>query len=139
MSESIPHVVHALRTKRDEIFRQIGDLERRATKLRAQLATLDAATSLLVPGHSREVVKQRTRYFARNELVRLVMDALRKAERPLGLSEIAAYAMQAKGLPVSASGPVAGMVATVLTKQVTHGSITKTGKARGTRWLITSP
>jgi hypothetical protein len=137
MSESIPHVVRSIRAKRDEIFQQIADLEKRAVRLRAQLTTLDAAAALLVPDHTREINTRRNRYFARNELTRLVMDTFRKSDRPLGLAEIGAYVTRAKGLPSSASEPLKGMILAVLTKQVRQGSVTKTGHTRDARWSIT--
>jgi hypothetical protein len=61
MSESIPHVVSAIKAKRLEIAAQVQDAERKLAKLRAALANLDAAAVLLIPGHP-EGIPKRQRY-----------------------------------------------------------------------------
>jgi hypothetical protein len=137
MSESIPHVVSAIKAKRDEIFRQITDLEARVMKLRASLASLDAAAVLLVPDHSGQIVRRRTRYFARNELSRLALDGLRKVGSPMSLSQIAAHAIKERNLPDSSLSIVMDMLFPVLRKLVGRGSVIKTGHTRDAKWAVT--
>jgi hypothetical protein len=85
MSET--HVISALRAKRLEIAAHVHDTEKKLAKLRASLANLDAAMNLLTPGHPDAVPPRRgyrrTKYFARNELPRLALDAF---ARQRGLS-----------------------------------------------------
>lgn len=136
MSESVSHVVSAIRTKRDEIIRQIGEMERRLHKLRSSLASLEAAGAILAPDHGGQFKKRRLRYFARNELSRLALDALRKASGPLSLSEVAMYAIKAKALPTNAEQAVKDMLFPALRNHVASGRIIKTGETRDARWSI---
>jgi hypothetical protein len=96
------HVVSALRAKRAEISGHIHDLEKRIARQRANLANLDATIKLFVPNPNAIPPKRayrRTRYFAHNELSRLVQDALRTASGPLTSAQMAAAVMQAKEMP----------------------------------------
>ena len=62
--------------------------------------------ALLTPDHPDAIPPRRgyrrTKYFARNELPRLALDALRKAGGPIAAAEIAAGAIRDKALPASA-------------------------------------
>ena len=140
MSESIPHVVSAIKAKRLEIAAQVQDAERKLAKLRAALANLDAAAVLLIPGHPEGIPKrqryQPSRYFSKNELPRLVLEALRKAPGPLLTDEIARYAMHANGITPAAQESVIKPVIAALRILVRRGTVTKTGVARGARWAI---
>src|ERR1700730_5083187 len=100
MTES--HVVSAVRLKGAEISGHIHDLEKRITRQRANLANLDATIRLFSPSTNPDAIPpkrayRRTRYFARNELSRFVMDALRLATGPLAAADIATAVMRAKG------------------------------------------
>jgi hypothetical protein len=142
MSESIPHVVSAIKAKRLEIAAQVQDAERKLAKLRAALANLDAAAVLLIPGHPEGIPKrqryQPSKYFGRNELPRLVLEALRKAPGPLLTDEIATYAMHANGITPAAKESVIKPVIAALRVLVRRGTVVKTGVANGARWAITS-
>jgi len=138
MSESIPHVVSAIKTKRDEIVRQIDGLEVRLRALRSSLASLEAAAVILAPHHGAEFRKRRTRYFARNELSRMTLDALRNAKAPLSLRDLAFHAIKAKGLPASAEPAVLELLTGVLRKHAASGSVIKTGSTRDARWSLDS-
>jgi hypothetical protein len=96
------HVVSALRLKRAEISGHVHDLEKRIARQRANLANLDATIKLFSPSTNPDAIPpkrayRRTRYFAHNELSRLIQDALRTASRPLTSAQMAAAVMQAKG------------------------------------------
>jgi hypothetical protein len=98
------HVVSALRLKRAEISGHIHDLEKRIARQRANLANLDATIKLFSPSTNPDAIPpkrayRRTRYFAHNELSRLIQDALRTASRPLTSAQMAAAVMQAKEMP----------------------------------------
>jgi len=141
MSESIPHVVSAIKAKRVEIAAQVQDAERKLAKLRAALANLDAAAVLLIPGHP-EGVTPRTRYhpskyFGRNELPRLILEGLRKAPGPLLTDEIARHAMHANGITPNAKESVIKPVIAALRILVRRGTVTKSGTSRDARWSIT--
>jgi hypothetical protein len=138
MSET--HVISALRAKRLEIAAHVHDTEKKLAKLRASLANLDAAMTLLTPGHPDAVPPRRgyrrTKYFARNELPRLTLDALRKAAGPITAGEIAAGAIRDKGLPASTKEAVTEMVLGTLRGLVRRGTAVKIGSSRNARWAI---
>jgi uncharacterized membrane-anchored protein len=140
MSESIPHVVSAIKAKRVEIAAQVQEAERRLAKLRAALANLDAAAVLLIPGHPEGIPRrqryQPSKYFGRNELPRLVLEALRKAPGPLLTDEIARYVMHANGITPSAKESVIKPVIAALRVLVRRGTVTKTGAGPASRWAI---
>ena len=75
------HAIAGLRKRREEITGQVHDAETRVTKLRAALANLDAAIAILSPEHPDFIAPRRhyhrTAYFKRDELSRLVREALR--------------------------------------------------------------
>ena len=138
MSET--HVISALRAKRLEIAAHVHDTEKKLAKLRASLANLDAAMNLLTPGHPDAVPPRRgyrrTKYFARNELPRLTLTALRKAAGPITAGEIALAAIRDRGLPSSAKEAVTEMVLGTLRGLVRRGTAVKTGVSRNAQWAI---
>jgi hypothetical protein len=143
MSESIPHVVSAIKAKRVEIAAQVQEAERKLAKLRAALANLDAAAVLLIPGHPEGIPRrqryQPSKYFGRNELPRLILEGLRKAPGPLLTDEIAHYVMHANGITPSAKESVIKPVITALRILVRRGTVTKTGAGPASRWAIMAP
>ncbi len=134
------HVLTVPRAKRAEISGQVHDTEKKLAKLRAALANLDAAMNILTPDHPDHIPPRRgykrTNYFARNELPRLVRDALRHAGKPLSANEIAAHAIATKGLPPSAHAATVQSVLTVLNMRTRKGEFIKIGKTRDARWPL---
>ena len=79
------HVISALREKRAIVAGVIEKLERKLEQYRADLTHIDGVLRLFQPDRDPDEIKpkrayaKRTRYFVRNELGRLCMDALRNA------------------------------------------------------------
>ena len=99
-----PHVISALREKRALVAGLIEKLERKLEQHRADLTHIDGVLRLFQPDRDpgeirpKRVYVRRTRYFARNELSRLCMDALRVASGALlTTEEIAGRIIAAKG------------------------------------------
>src|SRR3954452_19470168 len=99
-----PHVISALREKRALVSGLIERLERKLEQHRADLTHIDGVLRLFQPDRDpgeikpKRIYARRTRYFARNELTRLCMDALRTANgKPLTTDEIAGRVTEAKG------------------------------------------
>jgi len=132
----------ALRAKRLEIAAHVHDTEKKLAKLRASLANLDAAMNLLTPGHPDAVPPRRgyrrTKYFARNELPRLILTALRNATGPITAGEIATITIRDRGLPSSAKETVTEMVLGTLRGLVRRGTAVKTGNSRNAKWAVPS-
>jgi hypothetical protein len=99
-----PHVISALREKRALVAGLVEKLERKLEQHRADLTHIDGVLRLFQPDRDpaeirpKRVYVRRTRYFARNELSRLCMDALRAADGALlTTDEIAGRIIEAKG------------------------------------------
>jgi hypothetical protein len=139
-----PHVVSALCAKRAEISSHIHDLEKRVARQRVALTNLDATIRLFSPGTNPDAIPakrpyRRTRYFARNELSRLVMDALRLASGPLAAADIATAAMRAKGNIAddeAFKAIVAERALTVLRRLAKRGEVVRTGTSRNAKWAL---
>src|SRR5258708_4152129 len=98
-----PHVISALREKRALVAGLIEKLERKLEQHRADLTHIDGVLRLFQPDRDTGEIRpkrtyvRRTRYFARNELSRLCMDALRAADGKLMTTEqIAEQVMELK-------------------------------------------
>src|SRR5690242_9896627 len=99
-----PHVISALREKRALVAGLIEKLERKLEQHRADFTHIDGVLRLFQPDRDPGEIKpkrtyaRRTRYFARNELSRLVMDALRSVDGALRTTdELAGQVIEAKG------------------------------------------
>ncbi len=137
-----PHVISALRAKRAEISGHIHDLEKRIARQRVALTNIDATIRLFSPGTNPDAIPpkrlyRRTRYFARNELSRLVQDALRTASGPLTAAEIAAIVMLVKGAALNDEvfkGIVTERALGVLRGLAKRSEAVKSGTNRNTTW-----
>jgi hypothetical protein len=99
---------NALIRKRAEIAGQLRDLEHQTDQLRAEMIHVDSVLRLFAPDIETEKIPakprspQRSEYFARGELTRICLNALRDAaERGDGWlagDEITLSTMQGKGL-----------------------------------------
>jgi hypothetical protein len=138
------HVVSALRLKRAEISGHIHDLEKRIARQRVALANLDATIRLFSPGINPDSIPakrpyRRTRYFGRNELSRLVMDALRLATGPLTAADIATAVMRAKGAAMDDEAFKAIITARalgVLRGLAKRGEVVRAGTSRNAQWAL---
>ena len=101
-----PHVISALIAKRAELAGEIQAAEKRAAQLRADLVHIDAALRVFGSSTKPEQIGpkrpyRRREWFKNGELPRLVLSALRTAERPMSARELATAAMASKGLDTS--------------------------------------
>jgi hypothetical protein len=103
MTASKDHVVSGLIEKRRELAGLIDDLQRRLDQYRADLTHIDGVLRVLAADIDPETTRpkrayRRNRYFARNELSRLCLGALRTAAgEPLSTDDIASRVIAAKG------------------------------------------
>jgi hypothetical protein len=141
-----PHIISALREKRAKIAGCIARLERQLDQHRADLSHIDGVLRLFEPDRDPEGIKpkrtyaRRTRYFARNELSRLILGALREANGKLiATDEIASQALAAKGFDVADAimrGAVRKQALTILRAYRKRGTVEQAGLGRGTTWKI---
>jgi hypothetical protein len=141
------HVVSALRTKRAEVSGYIRELENKLKRQRANLVHIDATIRVFAPDLKPESIRpkrlyRRTGYFARNELYRRCLNALREANAaPLAASVIVKGAMADKGLNMEDAalvGTITEMVLTSLRRLSRRGAVIKTGTSRDAQWVLVS-
>src|SRR5690242_7709699 len=141
-----PHVISALREKRALVAGLIKKTERKLEQHRADLPHIDGVLRLFQPDRDpgeikpKRVYNRRTRYFARNELSRLTMDALRAADGGLQTTEeIAARVIEAKGFDAADAalrGSIRDQVLTLLRSFRKRGLVEPIGLGRGLRWKL---
>src|SRR5258707_2493328 len=119
-----PHVISALREKRALVAGLIEKLERKLEQHREDLTHVDGVLRLFQPDRDPGDIKpkrayaRRTRYFARNELSRLCMDALKATDGALlTTDDIAGRIIEAKGFDAADAAlrnAIAGQVLALL-------------------------
>jgi hypothetical protein len=92
--ENNTFVISGLIAKRAELSGEIIEAEKRIARLRADLDSLDATIRLFDPSIAPKAIRPRVKRtapqrFRTGELTRATLSALRKAERPLSVREIA--------------------------------------------------
>jgi hypothetical protein len=133
-----PHVISALREKRALVAGLIEKLERKLEQHRADLTHIDGVLRLFQPNRDPGEIKpkrtyaRRTRYFARNELSRLTMDALRAADGTLTTTDdIVGRVIEAKGFDGADTAlrgyTRSGVDAAPLFQEATHGRTDRAG------------
>ena len=141
-----PHVISALREKRALVAGLIEKLERKLEQHRADLTHIDGVLRLFQPDRDPGEIKpkrtyaKRTRYFARNELARRCMNALRDAPGLIATDEIAAQVIAAKGFETADNtlrASIRDQLLTVLRAARKRGMIEQIGLGRGVRWKLT--
>jgi hypothetical protein len=143
-----PHVISALREKRALVSGLIEKLERKLEQHRADLTHIDGVLRLFQPDRDPGEIRakrtyiRRTRYFARNELSRLCMDALRAADGALlTTDEIAGGIIAAKGFDAddAALRKAIGEQALALLRSFRkRGVAEQIGLGRGMCWKLTN-
>ena len=124
----------------------IEKLERKLEQHQADLTHIDGVLRLFQPDRDPAEIKpkrayaRRTRYFARNELSRLVMEVLRAADGPLRTTdEIAGAVIEAKGFDAADAAlraSIRDQVLTLLRSLRKQGTVEQIGLGRGVRWKL---
>jgi hypothetical protein len=141
-----PHVISALREKRALVAGLIEKLERKLEQHRADLTHIDGVLRLFQPDRDPSEIKpkrtyaRRTRYFARNELSRLTMDALRAAEGALITTDaLAGRIIAAKGFDADDAAlrkAIGEQVLALLRSFRKCDMVEQIGLGRAVRWKV---
>jgi hypothetical protein len=141
-----PHVISALREKRSLVAGLIKKLESKLEQHRADLTHIDGTLRLFQPDRDPEDINprrpyaRRTRYFARNELSRLCMNALRDAAGSLLTTDaIAGRIIEAKAFDaadVALRKAIGEQMLTLLRSFRKRGTVEHIGLGRGVRWKL---
>jgi hypothetical protein len=143
-----PHIISALREKRALVAGLIEKLERKLEQHRADLTHIDGVLRLFQPDRDPGEIKpkrtyaRRTRYFARNELSRLCMDALRAADgASLTTDEIAGRIIEAKAFDAADAAlrkAIGDQALALLRSFRKRGTVEQIGLGRGVRWRFSA-
>jgi hypothetical protein len=113
-----PHVVSALREKRDELAGLVAKMERELVAHRDALGHVDATLRLFAPELTPDTIRpkriqNRDGMFQNGELPRRVLDTLRRAAGPMHITDIARAIMPVKGLKPTDAAALDDMVVRV--------------------------
>jgi len=142
------HVVSALRAKRAEIAGHIHDLEKKLARYRASLASIDATIRVFSPQLDPDAIPpkrtyRRTRYFAKGELSRRLLDKLRNTDgRTITTAVMVRSIMADKGFAQDEGALFAAIceaAQTVLRRLQKQESVVKTGTSRNAQWSLAKP
>lgn len=135
------YALSALRNKRATIASEIVSLERQIRHRREALVHVDATLRLLDDTIDLEAIPNKRlpkhiKLFRQGELGRLILDALRNAERPLATAEIVSALLAAGGHGESARRTVAPRVRGNLAYLERRGKVQKAGSGTSARWEL---
>jgi hypothetical protein len=94
--------IAGLVAKRAELAGEIDSAEATLSQLRADLLHIDAAIRILDPSYKTDAIRPKKKrkgadWFGNGELLRLILETLRKAGEPLTSKEVALAVMERKG------------------------------------------
>ena len=135
-------VIAGLLAKREEITRQIAELERQIRRHKAEVAQIDGTIRLFssdVVAAKRDITRlARSAHFVTGELTRRVQTALREAEgRAITADEIAVHAMREKSLDMrdgELRADITKRFLWTLNRLLQRGAVTKEGWGAAARW-----
>ena len=116
-------------------------LENQIRHRKELLVHVDATLQLLDPFISIDAIpakriRKRIKLFSQGELGRMILDALRRAERPLTTAEVATALLEAGGHGESARPTVTPRVRGNLSYLMRRGKVIKSGDWKGARWAL---
>jgi hypothetical protein len=137
------YALAALKERRASIDGEMRECERRLRYLREALGHLDATLALFDPEGNPKAIRakrpyKRVKLFGAGKLSRLILDALRKAERPLSASEVTAAVVTELDFGPDAAVGMATRVRATLIYLAKRGSVVKEGERVTARWSLTT-
>ena len=135
------YALAALKERRASIDGEMRECERRLRYLRDMLGHLDATLSIFDPaGNPKAIVAKRpykrVKLFGPGKLSRLILDALRKAERPLSAPEVTAAVVAELEYGPEAAAGMATRVRATLIYLAKRGSLVKEGERKTAVWNL---
>lgn len=137
------YALAALKDKRATLAGEIADLKKQIAYRHEALAHVDACLQIMDPAivpeaiRARRVVK-RVKLFRQGELGRLIIDALRRAERPQGTHAVVSALLDVGGYSESARSALTPRVRGNLCYLEKRGKVAKTGRGKAVVWELVS-
>ena len=136
------YALAALKERRASIDGEMRECERRLRYLRETLGHLDATLALFDPEGNPKAIRakrpyKRVKLFGSGKLSRLILDALRRAERPLATSEVIEAVVSELGYGDEAAKGMQDRVRAALRYLLAFKqSVVKEGERETARWTI---
>jgi len=135
------YALSALKNRRATIASEIVSLERQMRHCKEALVHVDATLRLLDESIDIDAIPNKrpprwVKLFRQGELGRMILDALRNADRPLATAEIVTALLEAGGHGDSARRAVGGRVRGNLAYLERRGKVDKSGNGIGARWSL---
>ena len=135
------YALHALRDKRATLAGEIADLKKQLAWRVSQLDHVDACLTIFEPGFDPQKIglkrpRKRVKLFRQGELGRLIIDALRRAGKPLGTHDVVSALLVAGGYGESARPSLTTRVRGNLAYLERESKVAKSGKASTARWSL---
>jgi hypothetical protein len=135
------YALAALKDKRATLAGEIADLKKQLQWRQQQLDHVDACLTIFEPGFDidaigKKLVRRRVKLFRQGELGRLIVDALRRAGKPLGTHEIVTALLEAGGHGESARSALTPRVRGNLAYQEGRRVVRKLGRSSGATWEL---
>jgi hypothetical protein len=135
------YALAALKDRRATLAGEIADLKKRLQVAITQLDHIDACLTIFeyegdpaaIPAHR---TQKRVKLFRQGELGRLILDALRRAGKPMGTHQIVTMLLEAGGYGESARPALTPRVRGNLAYLEGRGAVVKVGKAGSATWAL---
>ena len=138
------YALAALRERRAELAGEVKLLDSKLRRVRESMAHLDGALRLFDPDGNPKAITakrpyKRVKLFGAGKLNRMVLDALRKGERPMTTGEVIAAVCGDLGYgPDAAEGMKRRVRANLLYLAKVRRIVVKEGERETARWRLTS-
>lgn len=138
------YALAALKKQRADMAGEIACLSSKILWLKSQLGHVDATLRLLDPSIDLKGLpvsrpRKRIKLFRQGELGRLIVDALRRAGKPVGTHEVVTAVLAAGGHGESARAALAPRVRGNLAYLEKAGKVVKQGHGKEVHWGIQIP
>ena len=137
------YALAALKDKRATLAGEIADFKKQIAWRTEALGHVDATLRLLDPDANPETLplkrpRKRVKLFRQGELGRMILDALRRAERPQGTHAIVSALLEAGGHGESARPSMTPRVRGNLAYLERHGKVVKAGRGKAVIWQLSA-
>jgi hypothetical protein len=137
------YAIAALKDRRATMAGEIIQMKEGIRYRDEQLTHMDAVLRELDPSYRADMLPpkrlRRVKLFGSGELNRLIADALRRAEKPLGSADIAASIVETKGYGRESIHALTRRVRANLSYLLRNKRVVKTGDRLTARWALAAP
>lgn len=135
------YALAALKDRRALLAGEIAELKKQLMRREDQLEHLDATITLFQPDYDRRTIAtkrpRRVKLFRQGELNRMILTALRRADKPLSTAEVVSSVLDQTGYGEEARPALKGRVRGNLQYlERDRKMVTKSGSGANVRWTL---